>query len=115
MAAALVVLMVLNLAIVLWLARANTGASTAAQQQAALQDLRDAMQAGNDRLERELRREIADSSRAARQEATQNQASFQQTLTQQSAEATRTQNTQMDAFGQQLSLFPTPSHCNSPA
>jgi DNA recombination protein RmuC len=105
MAAALVVLMVLNLAIVLWLARANTGASTAAQQQAALQDLRAAIQAGNDRLERELRREIADSSRAARQEATQSQASFQQTLTQQSAEATRTQNTQMDAFGQQLSLL----------
>ena len=105
MAAALVVLMVLNLAIVLWLARANTGATTAAQQQAALQDLRAAIQAGNDRLERELRREIAESSRGARQEATQSQASFQQTLTQQSAEATRTQNTQMDAFGQQLSLL----------
>ncbi len=105
MAPALVVLMVLNLAIVLWLARANTGATTAVQQQAALQDLRAVVQAGNDRLERELRREIAESSRGGRQEATQNLASFQQTLTQQIAEATRTQNTQMDAFGQQLSLL----------
>lgn len=105
MVAALVVLMVLNLALVLWLSRANTSASTASQHQAALQDLRSAMQAGNDRLERELRREIAESSRGARQEATQNLASFQQTLTQQSAEATRTQNTQIDAFGQQLSLL----------
>jgi DNA recombination protein RmuC len=105
MAATLVVLMVLNLAIVLWLARANTEATVAAQHRAALQDLRLVIQSGNDRLERELRREIAESSRGARQEATQNLASFQQTLTQQSAEATRTQNTQMDAFGQQLSLL----------
>ncbi len=105
MAAALVVLMALNLAVLLWLARANAGATTVSQLQAAAQDLRANVQSGNDRLERELRREIAESSRGARQEATQNLASFQQTLTQQSAEATRTQNTQMDAFGQQLSML----------
>ena len=55
-----------------------------------------------DRLERELRRDLAESARDSRQEAFQSMATFQQTLTQQSAEATRTQNTQIDAFGQQL-------------
>ena len=58
-----------------------------------------------DTLERELRREIAESSRTARQELQQTLASFQQTLVAQGAEATRTQNTQIDAFGQQLTLL----------
>jgi DNA recombination protein RmuC len=70
-----------------------------------LQDLRALLQSSNERLERELRREIAESSQGARRELTQNLATFQQTLTQQNAEATRTQNTQIDAFGQQLSLL----------
>ncbi len=70
-----------------------------------LQDLRALQQSGNERLERELRREIAESSQAARRELSQNLATFQQLLTQQGAEATRTQNTQIDAFGQQLSLL----------
>ena len=56
-------------------------------------------------LERELRREISESSRDARQELTQNLATFQLALVQQGAEATRTQNTQIDAFGQQLALL----------
>ena len=55
-----------------------------------------------DRLERELRHELADTARDGRQEAAQSMATFQQTLTAQTAEATRTQNTQIDAFGQQL-------------
>jgi DNA recombination protein RmuC len=59
----------------------------------------------NERLERELRREITESSRGGRQELTQSLATFQQTLVAQSAEATRTQNTQIDAFGQQLALL----------
>ncbi len=67
-----------------------------------LQDLRGLLQASSERLERELRREISESSQGARRELTQNLATFQQTLTQQSAEANRTQNTQIDAFGQQL-------------
>lgn len=58
-----------------------------------------------ERIERELRREITESSRAGRQELAQNLAAFQQTLVQQSGEATRTQNTQIDAFGQQLALL----------
>ena len=102
---ALIAIVALNLAIVIGLARGGKDDAAFAHHQAALQDLRAVIQAGNDRLERELRREVAEASRGARQEATQNLATFQQTLTQQSAEATRTQNTQMDAFGQQLSLL----------
>jgi DNA recombination protein RmuC len=63
------------------------------------------MATGNDRLERELRREISDNSRSSRQELATVFATFQQTLVQQSAEATRTQNTQIDAFSQQLGLL----------
>ena len=59
----------------------------------------------NDRLERELRREIGDSARGSRQELTSTLATFQQVLVQQSAEATRTQNTQIDAFSRQLSVL----------
>ncbi|MBT3067248.1 DNA recombination protein RmuC [Rhodoferax sp. U11-2br] len=59
----------------------------------------------SDKLARDLQRDISDSSRSARQELAQNLATFQQTLVQQGAEATRTQNTQIDAFGQQLALL----------
>lgn len=61
--------------------------------------------AGHDKLERELRREIGDNSRSSRQELATTFATFQQTLVQQSAEAIRTQNTQIDAFAQQLTLL----------
>ena len=61
--------------------------------------------AANERLERELRREISESSRGARQEMTHSLATFQETLVKQAAEATRTQNTQIDAFAQQLALL----------
>ncbi|MBC7918196.1 MAG: DNA recombination protein RmuC [Rhodoferax sp.] len=59
----------------------------------------------SDGLERTLRLEMQESARAARQELGQNLATFQQALLQQSAEATRTQNAQIDTFGQQLSLL----------
>ena len=61
--------------------------------------------AASERLERELRREISESSRGARTELTHTLATFQETLVRQGAEATRTQNTQIDAFGQQLTLL----------
>ncbi len=64
-----------------------------------------ALQAGNERLARELRQEITESARSGRLELAQNLATFQQSLVQQGAEATRTQNTQIDAFGQQLALL----------
>lgn len=60
------------------------------------------LMAANERLERELRREISESARSQRGELTQTLASFQQTLMQQAQEATRTQNAQIDAFSQQL-------------
>ncbi|MET4575264.1 DNA recombination protein RmuC [Ottowia thiooxydans] len=59
----------------------------------------------SERLERELRHEVTASARDGRQEFMQVLGTFQRALTQQSAEATRTQNTQMDAFGQQLALL----------
>ncbi len=68
-------------------------------------ELLTAMAAGHDKVERELRREISDNSRASRQELATTFATFQQTLVQQSAEAIRTQNTQIDAFAQQLTLL----------
>ena len=61
--------------------------------------------AANERLERELRREISESSRGARQELTHTLATFQEAVVKQAAEATRTQNTQIDAFAQQLTLL----------
>jgi DNA recombination protein RmuC len=63
------------------------------------------LMAANERLERELRREISESSRGLRGELTQTLAAFQQTLMQQGQEATRTQNAQIDAFAQQLALM----------
>jgi DNA recombination protein RmuC len=61
------------------------------------------LMAANERLERELRREISESSRGMRGELTQTLAAFQQALMQQGQEATRTQNAQIDAFAHQLS------------
>ena len=61
--------------------------------------------AGNDKLERELRREVSDSARTSRQELATIFATFQQALISQGGEATRTQNSQIDAFSQQLALL----------
>ncbi len=63
------------------------------------------LMAASERMERELRREISETSRGLRGELTQTLASFQQTLMQQGQEATRTQNAQIDAFAQQLTLM----------
>ncbi|MFM8823420.1 MAG: DNA recombination protein RmuC [Limnohabitans sp.] len=63
------------------------------------------LNAANERLERELRNAITESARGGRQELIQTLGTFQQSLVQQSAEATRTQNSQMDAFAQQLSML----------
>ena len=64
-----------------------------------------AIAAASERLQRELRHDIAESSRGARQELGQNFATFQQTVLQQSTEAVRTQNAQIDAFAQQLAAL----------
>jgi DNA recombination protein RmuC len=72
---------------------------------AELAQMASSLQTANERLERELRNAILESARGGRQELIQTLGTFQQSLVQQSAEATRTQNSQMDAFAQQLSLL----------
>ena len=101
-------LAVLNGFILLWLAFRRPDARGAREAEQDKAGLLAAVQGGSEgvqRLERELRREISESSRAGRQELTQTLATFQQSLVHQGAEATRTQNTQIDAFGQQLALL----------
>ncbi|MCG2592630.1 DNA recombination protein RmuC [Ramlibacter sp. XY19] len=61
--------------------------------------------AASERLERELRREISESSRGVRTELMHTLGTFQEAVVRQSAEATRTQNSQIDAFSQQLTLM----------
>jgi len=68
-------------------------------------DILQALASANERTERELRHEIGESARGARQETAQAFASFQQSVLHQSAEATRTQNAQIEAFAHQLSLL----------
>jgi len=63
------------------------------------------LMAANERLERELRREISESARGMRTELTQTLSTFQEALVRQGSEATRTQNTQIDAFAQQLAML----------
>ena len=105
----------LNLAllVLLWRSRPNTDHSAeqaqqvqqAQQQFQQFQQVQQAIAASSERLERELRTEVQESARGGRQEVMQTLATFQHTLVQQSAEATRTQNSQMDAFAQQLALL----------
>lgn len=95
----------LNGGLLLWLAlgRRDAGAMQVAEQGRA--EMLVALQTSSERVARELRHEISESARNGRLELAQNLATFQQTLVQQGAEATRTQNTQIDAFGQQLALL----------
>jgi hypothetical protein len=84
-----------------------------------LVQLTSSLQLANERLERELRNAINESARGGRQELIQTLGTFQQSLVQQGAEATRTQNGQMDAFAQQLALLQkhfqtrSPFRCNN--
>ena len=75
--------------------------SAAAQAAAHAQEQRET----SERLERELRQQIAQGAREGRQESLHALTAFQQTITRQNAEATRTQNAQIDAFAQQLALL----------
>jgi DNA recombination protein RmuC len=106
---ALLALVLLNTAVLVWLALRKQDDHQeqlrSQQEDAARQQLLAAMAAQTQAMERALRQEIAESGRSARLEATQSLATFQQTLVQQSAEATRTQNSQIDAFGQQLAVL----------
>ena len=98
----------LNAGLLLWMVTRRSDQPGGQVAEQGRRDLLAAVQTNTerlDRLERELRREISESSRGGRQELTQNLAIFQRSLVQQGAEATRTQNTQIDAFGQQLALL----------
>jgi DNA recombination protein RmuC len=96
-------LVVFNLIVVLWFAvrKADKQATEAAVQGKV--ELLGAVSATSERLERELRREITESSRGGRQELTQSFGAFQQAVVLQSGEAFRTQNTQIDALTVQSS------------
>jgi DNA recombination protein RmuC len=104
------------LLVMLWLRSGAQGASLqdraaeAVLQQNRQQELVQLVTTSSQQLARDLRRDILESSRDGRQELAQNLATFQQTLVQQGAEATRTQNTQIDAFGQQLALLQKTLH-----
>jgi DNA recombination protein RmuC len=100
------VLLVLQAGLLLWmLLRKPAQPTVDPRLEQQRQELLALVRAGNERLERELRHDVTESGRTGRQELAQNLATFQQTLLKQSAEATRTQNTQIDAFGQQLALL----------
>ena len=88
----------LNFILVLWLLLRKPASDRHAELVAALAS-------GSESTARTLRQEIGESSRATRQELGQNFATFQAALVQQGAEATRTQNAQIDAFAQQLTLL----------
>lgn len=106
-----VVLGLLQLVLLVLLLRSRTAndpqarAQELAQLEAQRQELLARLQSSSERVERELRREVQESARSGRQELAQNLAMFQKSMVQQAAEATRTQNTQIDAFGQQLALL----------
>jgi DNA recombination protein RmuC len=96
-------LVVFNIILVMWFAVRKTDKQAT---EAAVQgkvELLGAVFATSERLERELRREITESSRGGRQELTQSFGAFQQAVVMQSGEAFRTQNTQIDALTVQSS------------
>ena len=97
---ALLAPLVLNLLLLVWLIMRKPQADHEGRSA-----LLSSMTQGNDKLERELRREMGDNARDGRQEIATAFATFQQAVVQQSGEAIRTQNTQLDAFAQQLALL----------
>ena len=105
----LLALLLVNLLLLVWsLLRQRTAGPVAKDLAAARAELLDALQSAASRADaqgRVLRDEIERVSRSTRQELTQTLGVFQQSLLTQGAEATRTQNSQIDAFGQQLALL----------
>jgi DNA recombination protein RmuC len=93
----------INIVILVWFAvrRGDKQATEATVQSKT--ELLGAVSATSERLERELRREITESSRGGRQELTQSFGAFQQAVVLQSGEAFRTQNMQIDALTVQSS------------
>ncbi|MEW6480811.1 MAG: DNA recombination protein RmuC [Pseudomonadota bacterium] len=103
----LLALGLLNLALLGWLLvrRPPPDEQAQAQRQQLSQQVQELSRQTESRLgvlESELRREVGDNARAGRQEVLQTLATFQEAVNRQAAEATRTQNAQIDAFAQQL-------------
>jgi DNA recombination protein RmuC len=97
-----IALAAVTLCLVVWLlVRRNDGAPM----QRALEALQQSSRADAERLERELRDEVARSGSGTRQEIGQTLAAFQQTLLAQSGDVARTQNEQIDAFRVQLATM----------
>lgn len=95
----------LNALLLLWLVFSGPDDETQRASDQLKAELLAAVKGGGDHVTADLRREMNESSRAGRQELTQNLSTFQRALVHQAAEATRTQNAQIDAFGQQLTLL----------
>ena len=91
-----------TLLLVLWLLLRRSD-DTALQR--AVETLQQSARAGAERLERELRDEVARSGSGTRQEIGQTLAAFQQTLLTQSGDVARTQNEQIDSFRTQLAAM----------
>ena len=93
----------INIIILVWFAvRRSDKRATEATVQSKI-ELLEAVSATSERLEREIRREITETSRGGRQELTQSFGAFQNAVVLQSGEAFRTQNTQIDALTVQSS------------
>ena len=99
----IVAMAVLNILVLIWLAVRRTDKTATAAAVQGKTELLGAVSTTSERLERELRREITESSRGGRQELTQSFGAFQQAVVLQSGEAFRTQNTQIDALTVQSS------------
>lgn len=97
--------LVLLLLLSIWWFLRRTGSIDLGPVLSQLQQLQLSLQGQNERLERELRSEVAQSAVSARQEHIQTLTLFQQSLLQQGAETTRTQNQQIDALAQQVALL----------
>ena len=98
----LVALAAANLVLLLWLLLRRAGESAVAP---AIDALKQAGRADSERLERELREEVARSGSNTRQEIGQALAVVQQTLLAQAGDVARTQNEQIDSFRVQLSAM----------
>jgi DNA recombination protein RmuC len=92
-------LLALILGLLLWLLLRRPDPSVARD---IVEQVGEAARHDSERLERELRDEVARSATATRQEHQHGLATFQQTLLTQSADVARTQNEQIDAFRRQL-------------
>ena len=91
-----------TLVLVVWLALRR---ADEAPLRRAIEALQSSAAASGERLERELRDEVARSGSATRQEVGQTLAVFQQTLLAQAGDVARTQNEQIDSFRTQLAAM----------